>query len=193
MLSSTDLLTITTKPQVKDIDLQTILSFYEQHLCQHRFIYELDDPDHPSVQIRFEPKQLCHMLGIHYILKGKQFSGQSGFDLIKKGTLSLEYLRKTNKVWFVSQKNRILYFPFVYQLLKTPTVLNFSTNSTGTMINAELILYNQQGNAYLHLGVCKYPDTDHHYYPLSFYERNNRDHIDGQTEVTVKKIKVESL
>jgi hypothetical protein len=193
MLTITDLLTITTKPQQKDIDLQTILSFYEQYLCQQRFIYELEDPDHSLVQIRFEPDQFCHLVGIHYILKGKQFSGQPGFDLIKNGTVTFEYLQNTNKAWFKSKRNRMLYFPFVYPLLQRPTVIQFDEHKAETSMDAELVLYNQQDKAYLHLGVSKYSDPDPHYFPMSFYDRNNRDHIDGQTGVKVKSIRIEPI
>lgn len=192
MLSVTDLLTITTKPRQNDIDLKTILFFYEEHLCTRKFIFELDDRDRPLVHIHFEPDQLCHLLGIHYILKGKKFSGQSGFNLIKDGTVTFEYLNKVNQTWFKSKRNRMLYFPFVYQLLQNPTVIQFSAIKANTSVDIELILYNQHDNGYLHLGISKYPNSEI-YFPKSFYERNNRHHIDGQIVINIKSINIETI
>ncbi|MCM3603194.1 PBECR4 domain-containing protein [Robertmurraya korlensis] len=194
MLSTTDLLTISAKPALKDISLQMIQLFYKEHLCDRLFTFELDDPNRPFVKLRFNEKHLCHMLGIQYVvqrLKNKHdYSGEKGYKCLENGTLTFDFLKKTNKQWFNSKKNRMLYFPFVYQIVNNPTVIIFSDQGLNTSLSLDIILYNQLNNTFLHLGLDKDPNSDF-YYPKTFYDRNDNKHIDQRTQLTVKNITVD--
>ncbi|HDR7455009.1 TPA: hypothetical protein QCX53_005139 [Bacillus cereus] len=194
MLSVTDLLSLTTKPKEKDISLQVIQKFYKEHLCDRLFIFELDDPQRSIIKLRFKEANLSHLLGIHYILKptkkGASYAGQNGYNLLENGTVTFELLKTTNKQWFKSKKNRMLYFPFVYQVLQNPTAIIFSSSHLTTQLDLDIILYNHLDNTYLHLGLDKDSDSDF-YYPKSFYDRKKDDHIAGQTKLTIKSKKIE--
>jgi hypothetical protein len=192
MLTVADLLTLTTKPLQKDVTIQTILEFYEQHLCTYKIIYELDSEERPELRLRFEPDQLYHLLGIHHVL-GKKYNGLPGFNKIKDGTFTWKYMKQKNEQGFKSKKNRMLYFPFVYQLLRSPELVLFDGEKADTNNDSELILYNQVEKAYMHLGVSQYTDQENYYFPRSFYDRNNRDHIDGQTPINIKSLKIEPI
>lgn len=194
MLSVTDLLTIKNKPAEKDITLQTIQQFYKEHLCGRLFTFELDDPDRPTVKLRFKERHLCHLLGIQYVvdkLRNKyDYLGEKGYKKLEDGTLSFQFLKTTNNTWFKSKKNRMLYFPFTHQIVNNPTVIIFSSEGLNTSLDLDIILYNQLNNTYLHLGLDKDPDSDY-YYPKSFYDRKKDDHINGRKLLPVKSIKVE--
>jgi hypothetical protein len=194
MLSVTDLLTIQKKPHEKDISLQLIQTFYKEHLCDRVFHFELDDEERPLVKLRFEEKNLCHLLGIQYIVKHMRnrhiYAGESGYKLIENGTVTIDFLKRTNRTWYKSKKNRILYFPFVYQVVNNPTVIVFSSDGLNTSLDVDIILYNHIDNTYLHLGLDKDADSDY-YYPKSFYDRKKNDHIDGRKHLPIKSIKIE--
>jgi hypothetical protein len=194
MLSATDLLTITTKPSEQDVSLQIIHQFYKEHLCGRVFTFELDDAVRPIVKLRFLERHLCHLLGIQYVVKNLKnkydYSGEDGAKKLEDGTLSFDFLKTTNKAWYKSKQRRMLYFPFVYQIVNNPTVIVFSTNGLNTMLDVDIILYNHVNNTYLHLGLDKDPDSDY-YYPKSFYDRKQDDHIVGRTVLPIKKISIE--
>ncbi|MED3346598.1 MULTISPECIES: PBECR4 domain-containing protein [Bacteria] len=194
MLSVTDLLTLNTKPSLKDITLQTIQEFYSEHLCKKVFIFELDSPDFPLVRLRFEEDNFCHLLGIQHVLKsqkgGTSYIGQEGYNLIKKGTVTFDFMKTKNKQGFKSKKNRMLYFPFVYQVLNSPTITKFSRAHLTTNIDLDILFYTQTHNIYLHLGLGQDNTTDY-FYPKTFYDRKRNDHIDGQEELTLKSMSIE--
>lgn len=194
MLSVTDLLTIKTKPAEADITLQTIQQFYKEHLCDRVFIFELDDPNRPFVKLRFHERDLCHLLGIQYVVKGlrnkNQYAGEPGYNKLEDGTVMFDFLRTTNNAWFKSKRNRMLYFPFVYQIVQNPTMIIFTAGASTTKLDVDIILYSHMDNTYLHLGIDKDADSDF-YYPKSFYDRKKDDHIAGRTVLPVKSINVE--
>ncbi len=195
MLSVTDLLTIQTKPHKKDVTLLTIQEFYKEHLCNRLFIFELDDQQRPIVKLRFEESNLCHLFGFQYVFAGQKnaskYVGQSGYNLIKNSTVTFDTLNeKATRQGFKNQRNRMLYLPFIHQLLKNPTAIIFSTAHLTTKLDVDIILYNHLDNKYLHLGLDKDKDSQY-FYPKTFFERNKDDFITGQTELTIKSIRVE--
>lgn len=194
MLSATDLLTITAKPSETDISLEILHQFYKEHLCGRVFTFELDDTARSMVKLRFLDRHLCHLLGIQHIVKSLKnkydYLGKKGSGKLENGTLTIDFLKKTNKAWYKSKRDRILYFPFVHQIVKNPTVIVFSSDGLNTNIVVDIILYNQVNNTFLHLGLDKDTDSDF-YYPKSFYDRKNDDHITGRTVLPVKSIKID--
>lgn len=193
MLSVTDLLTIQSLPKEKDVSLQTIQTFYKENLCGRTFTFKLDDETRPVIKLRFEERHLCHLLGIQYVVKDLKnkydYAGQTGYDKIKNGIVTFDFLKTTNKVWFKSKKKRMLYLPFLFQIVQSPSVIVFSQGTTGTRIDVDIILYSHKDNTYLHLGLDKDADSDF-YYPKSFYDRKKDDHIAGRTHLTVLDVEV---
>jgi hypothetical protein len=194
MLSTSDLLSIKKKPSEKDISLQTLQTFYKENLCDRVFIFELDDPDRPVIKIRFHENHLCHLLGIQYVVKKlknkSEYSGAKGYQKLENGTLTIDFLKQTNNTWYKSKKNRMLYFPFVLQVVSNPTVIVFSDENLQTKLDFDIILYNHTDNTYLHLGLDKTSGSEF-YYPKSFYEQKKDDHINGRKQLTIESIKVE--
>lgn len=195
MLSVTDLLSLKTKPSEQDITLQVIQQFYKEHLCDRLFTFELDDEERPVVNLRFHEKDLCHLLGIQYVVKNLrnkyEYTGEKGYKKLVDGSTTFDFLKTTNRAWFKSKRNRMLYLPFIYQIVQSPKVIVFSSENLNTTLDVDIILYNQTDNTYLHLGVDR--DTDSNfYYPKSFYDRKKNDHIEGRTHLLVKSISIEN-
>ncbi|MBA9043112.1 hypothetical protein HNP21_006290 [Bacillus aryabhattai] len=195
MLSVTDLLTIQTKPLQADVSLFTIQEFYEEHLCNRLFIFETDDTQRPIISLRFEEANFCHLLGIQHVFQGQrnssQYVGQTGYDLIKNNVVTFNTMnQKPTKKNFKDKRNRMLYFPFVHQILKNPTSIIFSNANLPTNIDVDIILYNHLDNKYLHLGVDKENDSQY-YHPKTFFDRSKDDFIVNQKKLTIKSIRVE--
>jgi len=144
MLSVTDLLTIQKKPNIKDVSLQLFQEFYKEHLCGRVFHFELDDTDRPSIKLRFKEENLCHLLGIQYIvakLKNKhEYAGKTGYQKLENGTLTFDFLKATDRTWFKSKRNRMLYFPFVHQIVQNPTVIVFSNDGLNTNLDVDALV-----------------------------------------------------
>lgn len=165
MLRVEDLLVIQQMPRESDLSLELIRQFYKLHLCDRIFILELDDGT--EIHFMFEEDNLCHLLGIHHILGSHKFQGQSGYDLIVDGTTTIQFLKRQNKQAYKSKKQRILYFPFVYQMIWNPVLIEY-TGQVNTRMDFEIILFNMIDRKYLHLGLRKYKNS-HFYYPVSFF------------------------
>lgn len=121
-LSIQDLLTIEKMPEVNDLTLQTMAAFYEEHLCNRQFFYELKHKQQ-KLRLRFKQGDLCHLLGIQYVLKGKQYAGESGFQKLKRGIITFDSLMEANIGGFKYAQYRMLYFPFIYQLIHAPIMV----------------------------------------------------------------------
>lgn len=191
MLSTTDLLTVSTMPKEKDVSLQTIQSFYKEHLCDRVFVFHLDDETRKEIKVRFDEKDLCHLLGIQYVVRGLKnkydYSGKAGYQRLEDGTVTFDFLKKTDKNWYKSKKKRMLYFPFVYQIIHNPSVIEYTPPNNTTRLDLDIIIYSHLDKTYLHLGIDKDVDSDY-YYPKTFYDRKKDDHITGRTILTVKKV-----
>lgn len=193
-LTAIDLCSITTKPKMNEFTFETLLEFYEENLCNRLFIYHLGEPANKVIKLRFEEKRLCHLLGFQHIFKGLKnatdYVGQSGYDLLQKQEVTFDTFKdKGLKMKFKDKKNRILYFPFVHQILLNPTAIIFSNENLSTNIETEFFFYRLQDKCYLHLGV----DSDGqnpYYFPKTFVERTNRDFIEGQITVPVLKVEI---
>ena len=159
MLSVTDLLTLTKRPKRKFLSLLTLQQFYKEHLCDRVFIFETDDIDRPIVKLRFKEEHLCHLLGFQYLFDekryGKTYVGTDGYNLIANGTVTFQSIEKSNPTELAKQENRILFFPFVHQILQNPESIIFLPQNVPfkSKFKADLIFYNELNKRYLHLGL----------------------------------------
>ncbi|WP_019244574.1 MULTISPECIES: PBECR4 domain-containing protein [Bacillus] len=193
MLSTTDLLTISTMPNEKNLSLQTIQAFYKEHLCDRLFIFHLENEIIHTIKLRFEEANLCHLLGIQYVvqnLRNKyEYSGQKGYDKIENGTVTFDFLKKTHNKWYKSKRKRMLYFPFTHQIISAPTIIEYQPHNEKTNLKLDLIIYSHLDNTYLHLGLDKDKDSDY-YYPKSFFDRKKDDIISSSTSIPVNSVNI---
>lgn len=183
-----DLLTIQRMPRESEISLQVIQQFYKKYLCDRIYVYQLASGE--EVRFAFKEDNLCHLLGIQHILKPYRFQGQSGYDLLADGTVTIQFLKQKNKQGYKSKKHRILYFPFLYQLVLAPILIQSESEGQSGNMQYELIVYNQVDCKYLHLGLRKKEDRDF-YYPVSFFEDGRDRYVSGQPVRLVHTVHVD--
>lgn len=191
MLSVTDLLTISKKPKRKFLTLQIIQQFYEEHFCDRVFIFNTDSTERPVIKLRFKQEHLCHLLGFQYLFDekryGKSYVGQAGYELIKDGTVTFEFIDNIDSRALSKQENRILFFPFSYQMLQNPKSIIFRPEDVAfsSKLKADIIFYNQHNRRYIHLGLDRFAKRPQNYFARSFFERRDDAFIDGQSEVNI--------
>lgn len=131
LLTTKELKLINRKPLESELSLELLLNYYEEFLTERVFAFELDYSTKPVVNLRFEKDNLCHLLGFQHIFEDEpdatSYSGASGYDLIKTGIVTMDTFKKPHiRPKYKASRERILYFAYIYQLLKNPTVILFS-------------------------------------------------------------------
>jgi hypothetical protein len=192
LLTSDELKFVQRKPLESELSLENLRLYYEEHLMNRTFEFELDEPSQPIVKLLFEADNLCHLIGFQYIFEGEQnardYVGASGYKKIRNGLVTMNTFKEPRiKTKFKEQRERILYFAFLYQLIKNPSVILFSPKHLRTNISTEFIFYNKENNRFIHLGVDKHPGTDY-YFPRTFFVRKDDKYLTNQTPVTVLHI-----
>lgn len=190
LLTKEDLKSIQRKPLESELTLLTIIDFYDDFLTNKVFEFTLDYPTQPVVKLCFEKDNLCHLLGFQHIFEyepnATDYSGMTGYNLIKSGTVTMDTFKQQHiRDKYKENRERILYFAYIYQLLLNPTVILFSNEDLNTNISTEFILYDHQNNRYLHLGVDKHENTVDYYFPRTFFVRKKNDFIIDQTAITI--------
>lgn len=185
-LSIQDLLTIKKMPSEEEVNLQTIAEFYEQHICNRIFHYHVRYDKQRDIRLRFKTVDLPHLLGVHKMKTGSGYRGKRGFPGLKSGEITLESLRKANAGHFERTIYRILYFPFVHQLMHNAKVIVFRPELANSLIDAEFMFYDLYGGRWIHIGVRK-EESDDLYTPVTFVERKN---IYLGKQITVQSITV---
>ena len=156
MLNKENLISSGYVPSESDIDIKVIQEFYEEYLMPKVFTYHLTDDF--ILSLKFHRTNFCHLLGLHYITSSttnhKKYEGDSGYNRIKNEGLCLNVLESINKHEYELNKNRIIYFPYVYQLLQNPHAIDFDkTKIKKCMVDCELIFYDEYHNMNIHLGI----------------------------------------
>lgn len=185
-LSVQDLLEITDLPNEEQLSLQNLAIFYQEHFCKQKFHYEVRHKQRDII-LHFKTVDLPHLLGIHKMKTGSAYRGKKGFPELLQGNLTMESLKQADLGNYQRNLYRMLHFPFLYQLLRSPDMIIFNPQLAGSTINAEFMFYNQYSERYIHLGV-KQEDTTGLYVPVTFIERKNP--YTNMTKVIVDKVSV---
>ncbi|WP_338838237.1 PBECR4 domain-containing protein [Kurthia gibsonii] len=205
-LNSEDLKNIKKKPLENEISLKTLLEFYVDHLTGQYFIYTLEveiagKVETHEIKLLFEPSNLCHLLGFQHIFEGradaKSYEGQDGFQAIQLEKLTLATFKKDKVLLerYKQYRERILYFPFIYKLLQTPSVVYFNKNQVGKRVRLEsdFIFYNPENNRYIHLGIDFHPSNPSYYFPRTFFVRKKDDYLQNQISAEVIQFEIKKL
>jgi hypothetical protein len=186
-LSTQDLLSIQQMPEPHEMSLQTLSVFYEEHLCHRQFIYELKHKQQ-ELRLRFKPGDLCHLLGIQHIIKGMEYSGERGFKAMKEGRLTFELLNQANVGGYDDMLYRMLYFPFVYQLIQNPKIVIENQHNSTSIVKAQFIFYDSYGAKYIELKLRQEnKDTPNFFVPVTFSAVRK---VKPRTHVAIKGINI---
>jgi len=147
-LSVQDLLSLQKVPSAEELSLQTIAFFYEEHISRRQIVYNISHKRR-EIRLRFKEGDLCHLLGIHHTLKGWENTGEKGFNKLKKGVVTLETL-KANAGLYKKNLFRILYFPFVYQLISNPKII---TGDREDIVQPEFVFFDEFSSRIIKLKI----------------------------------------
>ncbi len=177
--SAADLKGLPEKPRINDIDLPVIQEYYERYL--NPFIYKYtvsyDDGSSKEIELRFDEENFCHLLGIESIAKKAvsrndlhNYSGQGGWDNIKKGSMNIQHLKVLNKKKFSSVKAKYVYFYLLPNLISDPLAIKYDKSMVDppTKIECEIMFYSTYDDAVIHLGL-EYSDAKNYYVPRTFF------------------------
>lgn len=186
------------KPKIDQINLKLLLEYWIQYLEPFEFQYVLEDEGSSVISLRFPSENFAHLLGVETIAKRggikypdtKKYKGQQAYDCILDENLTFESLKSLNKTIFKSVKDKFLYFYQIPYLVEAASeIINFS-KTPGSLIECELLIYNDMHGVYVHLGLEK-EDSGQFYIPRTFLiERNlGKKYIDVVNTEENKKIK----
>lgn len=196
MLKKEEYLHVEKRPSISDMDLKELVGYYEEYLMDRVFYYKLNDGK--EINLEFKKDKLCHLLGIHYFAPNRKLSYMyrsfRGFESIKEGDITIQKLKKINKKAFKEHKERIVFFPFMYQLLLNCECLYFNNKSVdgSCVMQFEIALHQEFDNKMLHLGI-EIENNNECYFPKTFFISrgdNKKKYLDNQkhTNIVEKKI-----
>lgn len=175
------------------VDLQELLTEYENNLCNKLFRYELSNNN--KVEVIFYKEQFCHLLGLQYIYNhDKHYLGKNGYDKIKAGTITTDSLITHNKKQYNYIKDRLYYFNEISELMLSGQLIRFYQDRTNpkTQITAEYLIIKDNKTYTLHLFLRKegISESNDQYAPVSFIIKSEKDdkkrqYIDRQEFKTI--------
>ena len=154
---------------MQNVNLQDLLKDYESNLCDKIFEYELANGQ--NVQVSFYREQLCHLLGLQYVFeKNRRFLGMDGFEKIKNNEMTIEKLKKHNKVKYEFIKERLSNFEKIKQLMHDGQLIKFYQDRAypPTNIQADFIIFQKETAHIVHLFLRKEQKDKDVYAPVSF-------------------------
>jgi len=174
MLTTDELLNLTRIPKISEISLKLLQEFYDIHICPNIYIFELEDRN--IIKLEFLDVNLCHLLGFQHIVPyklDKFYGGENGYLGIYNEQITIKKLRSINEQKFARDKDKILCFSSLYQLLRQSKIIKFDRNKIHSKISCEFILYDSKFERRIHLGIEK-DEKRGVYYPRTFFiEREN--------------------
>lgn len=176
MLTTDELLNLTRLPKISEISLKLLQEFYDIYICPNLYVFELEDKS--IIELEFLDVNLCHLMGFQHIVPYKLkkfFSGENGYMGILNGDITIKKLRSIDERRFSRDKDKLLCFSYLYQLLRHCQIIKFSNIVGHSKISCEFILYDTHYERRIHLGIEK-DEKRGVYYPRTFLvERENGD------------------
>lgn len=192
MLTKEQLTTINLPPKIDEISLQLLQEFYEAYICPYTYIYVLNN--NVTIKLNLYEADFCHLLGLQYITSNNKkvqvIKGQKGYDKIKNNLITFQTLKSLNKQGFIDIRSRIKYFPFIYQLLRTPSALKFDKACLGKCkIDCEFLFYDDFNNSIIHLGIEQGKNS---FYSKTFLvePKMGDKFIKGQQQLDIQQINI---
>ena len=192
MLTTDELLKLTRLPKISEITLKLLQEFYDIHICPNIYVFELENKN--SIKLEFLDVNLCHLMGLQHIVpyKLKKFyGGENGYMGIFNEDITIKKLKDIDERKFSRDKDKILCFSFIYQLLRNCEIIRFNNITGHSKITCEFILYNTHYERRIHLGIEK-DEVRGVYYPRTFIvERDNGDRlVINQEQIKVLNTKI---
>jgi hypothetical protein len=175
-------------PAINQISLVVLVEFFEFYIEPYRYNFTLEDGS--MVAVDFEPRRLCHLLGLETIVKPsphhvlKNYKGHAGYENIKSGSVDFDHLRRKNRRNFNNGKDKLVHFYLIPRLLEESDILlqYDPAKVTGSFIQCKLLMYSLYDNSYVHLGL-ELEDHGRSYFPRTFFKERITETSDGQKHI----------
>lgn len=161
--------------RTNQITLRLLSEFYVTKVCPYSYSYVTSLGE---ISLRCSPENFCHLIGLHHFgnLKArtgrnpglrKHFKGSLGWTNIQNEDITLRALRDIHENMYKEFLDRILYFPFVYQILRSPDIVDFNNLLVKgfSKIEADFLFFHNKKKVRLHIGVRL---EGRHYVPVTF-------------------------
>lgn len=201
MLTISDLEKINQKPKInQDVSLKLIADFYLNTIAPKNYYFLLDDKT--NINLRFSKEHFCHLMAIHYFCPDPslehQYKSHGGFYNIINNQLTFDSLKSLNKEKFKEYKERMQYFPFIYQILNNCNTVKFDKDLVDgkCKIDVEFLLYNTHDNKKMHLGINLENSNKDIYFAKSFFiSKSNKinKYTDGQKKLEIIDKKISKI
>ena len=176
MLTTEELLNLTRLPKISEISLKLLQEFYDIYICPSIYVFQLENKN--IIQLEFLDVNFCHLIGLQHIVSYKSrkfYGGENGYIGVLNGDITIKKLKSIDERKFSRDKDKLLCFSFIYQLLRNCEIIRFSNTTGHSKVSCEFILYDSQFERRIHLGIEK-DDKRGVYYPRTFLvERENSD------------------
>lgn len=192
MLTTDELLNLTTLPKISEISFKLLQEFYDIYICPNKYVFQLESKE--IIELEFLDVNFCHLMGFQHIVpyKLKKFyGGENGYMGVFNGDITIHKLRSMDERKFARNKDKILCFSFLYKLLRHCEIIKFNNVVGQSKVTCEFILYDTQYERRIHLGIEK-DEKREIYYPRTFIvERDNSDRfIINQVYMKIVKKKI---
>lgn len=179
-----------TVVKLNDLTLKQIQEYYVENILGKIFRFTLRphrSKNELEIEIKFFEDTLPHLLGIQKVVPKymkASYQGQSGYDKIKDGTITIDTLRRFDDLRKREDKvlpkieSRLTHFFLLEELLLNCNMVKFNNIEGKSQLRSELILYHDALNVRLHLGVLKEQSDKDLYVAETFFvnklRRNQR-------------------
>ena len=169
MLTTDELLNLTRIPKISEISLKLLQEFYDIYICPNIYVFEMEDNN--IIKLEFLDVNLCHLMGFQHIVPYKLekfYGGENGYMGVFNEQITIKKLRSIDERKFARDKDKILCFSYLYQLLRKCKIIKFDKSKNHSKISCEFILYDSQYERSIHLGIEK-DEKRGVYYPRTFF------------------------
>ncbi len=172
-------------PNTEQVSLKLIAEFYDRYLSKKQMYYRIAHQQQ-EIRLRFETGALCHLLGIHHIVSGREGRSHLGHENLKNEKITFKTLEARNPNTYQEQQLRMLGFHFIYQLIQNP---NLQEGDKKGILRADFIFYDNitVKRAQLFLRKQFEKDSNSNFYVPVSYSIDRR--LPNKRKIGVKEIK----
>lgn len=187
-LDLADLLALTERPNIAEIELSVLQKLYDEHLYPYMFVFELtnEKEDKEVIKLNFDRDKFCHLIGLDNVPKALlsaktrgwdsrrigNYKGSKGWDNIINGTIDMAHimnLARRVRNGLGESRRKLINFYYLPQLMKTGNfVIKYITRQFDTHVTSDLFIYDIHDNLYLQIGLKKEDTQPDIYYPETF-------------------------
>lgn len=199
MYSAQQMYSLTQKPLMGKLKLDVLQEYYDTYLRPFKYDYVLSDGT--SIELKFEKKHFCHLVGIETVAKKvfnserklQTYRGERGYKRVKRQEITFKHLRDLHRPTANSVENKWIFFYLIPHIIESPEVVIKYKKIQGSNIECEFLIFELKYGVCIHLGIEK-DNSGLFYIPRTFFvqgvtaQSDEYKYVDGQTKVAITSI-----